>query len=394
MRFTPLRFSACCPLLTLLGLTASAFGQTGGSSSLEATLDVGEKFRDGVSLIWSPVGNAAWSDLLDFHNVDKILMDPRSPTAEMLNAFQMDEAKVLPPGTLSFVGPDSEKFRDEVRTALRKHLGEGAAQAIRPFVPLPNGSPRAAMVTCAVARRPFFPSHFAPDAEPRLFTDRLGVHYRTVGFGARGKAASTYGENVRVLADDLTGHFSLRLNFFVPENGKQEFLVLSTSGKHPSLEDAIKETRGLLAQKREPERRVDVSGVTHRYTDTLEMVDELWIPYLKASVLCDYPDLIGKSYLKTAQEPTGWILRDACQFLHWKLDHEGAVIQVAAAMAPADPFGPPPEKEAPTPINLLPLYRKIFVFDKPFIATVWREGADWPYFACWVDGPDMLMVKK
>lgn len=394
MRLTPLRLLTCYVLLAMLGLTASAPGQVGSGSSLEATLDVGEKFRDGVSLIWSPVGNAAWSDLLDFHKVEKIHMEPRSPTAEMLNAFQMDKTKVLPPGSLSFAGADSEKFREEVRTALRKHLGENAAQAVDPYVPLPVDSPRIALVACAIARHPFFPSHFAPDAEPRLFTDRLGVHHRTLGFGAKGKGTSNYQEDVRVLSDDLTGHYSLRLNFFVPENGVPEFLVLSTAGKHLSLKDAIQETRRLLAQKREPERRVDVDGVTHRYTDTLEPVDELWIPYLRASILCDYPDLVQKSYLKTQQEPTGWTLREACQFLNWKLDHEGAVIQAAAVMAPADPLGPAPEKEAAKPINLLPLYRKSFIFNKPFIATVWREGADWPYFACWIDGPDMLMVKK
>jgi hypothetical protein len=45
-------------------------------------------------------------------------------------------------------------------------------------------------------------------------------------------------------------------------------------------------------------------------------------------------------------------------------------------------------------VEELPPYPKRFLFDRPFIASFWREGADWPYLACWIDGPEMLTVKK
>jgi hypothetical protein len=336
---------------------------------------------------------------LDFHQVDKIHMDPRSPTAEKLNVFQMDKAKVLPPSTLTFAGQDTPEFRDKVHEALRKQVGEGASAMIGPFVPpqiSARNPARPVLLVCSIARQPFFTSHFSPEPTPRLFTDRLGVHHRTLGFGTSGRFAATYDDGVRVLADDLAGNHALRINFFAGGVGAQEFLVLSTPGKHQSMEEAIKEILTLLGKDREPTRKVDIGGVTHRYTDTLEAGDELWVPHLRARVLCDYPDLLKKPYLKSPDGSFWWEIRHATQLLNWKLDHTGAVVEATAvaASAPADPLGPAPAPSPAVPGERLPLYKKTFIFNKPFIATLWREGAEWPYLACWVDGPDMLAEKK
>ncbi|RBP43794.1 hypothetical protein DES53_105193 [Roseimicrobium gellanilyticum] len=399
MRFPPLQPSLYRALQALLCLSVPALGQVANPPSLEATLDVGEQFRNGVSLIWSPVGNATWSDLLDFHQVDKIHMDPRSPTAEVLNAFQMDKSKVLPPGTFTFAGEDSPESRDKVREALKKQVGASAASMIGPYVPpdISASNPaRPVLMVCSIARQPFFPSHFAPDPNPRLFTDRLGVHHRTLGFGTAGKFASQY-TNVEVLADDLAGHQVLRLDFASTGLESQEFVVLSTPGQHRSMEEAVKEIHGLLGKVGEVSRVVEVGGVKYQYTSTLEAGDELWIPYLQARVLGEYPDLVGKSYLKSPDGRRWWELRQVSQFLNWKLDHTGAVVEAtaAAAAAPQEPFGDPPaSQQAQAQPKKLPLYRKQFIFNKPFIASLWRKGSDWPYLACWMDGPEMLMEKK
>lgn len=399
MRSISLLSYAFQTLLALAGLCASALGQAGGAPSIEATLDVGEKFRDGVSLIWSPVGNAAWSDLLDFHKVDRIHMDPRSTTAERLNAFQMDKAKVLPPGTFTFAGEDSPESRDKVREALKKQVGEGASGMIGPYVPpdiSATNPARPVLMVCSIARQPFFPSHFAPDPNPRLFKDRLGVPHRVLGFGTAGKFASRY-TNVLVLADDLAGHHVLRVDFAATGHNSQEFMVLSTPGKHRSMEEAVREIHGLFGKAGEVSRKVEVGGVAYEYTNTLQAGDELWTPYLRARVLGEYPDLVAKSYLKSPDGRKWWELRQVSQFLSWKLDHTGAMVEASAAAAatPAEPFGDaPPVQPAQVQPKKLPLYRKQFVFNKPFIASLWREGSEWPYLVCWIDGPDMLMEKK
>jgi hypothetical protein len=66
------------------------------ATSLESTLDLKEKFKHGVSLMWSPCGQAAWDELRAYHHVAEIDMTPRSHTAEVLNAFKWERDKVLP----------------------------------------------------------------------------------------------------------------------------------------------------------------------------------------------------------------------------------------------------------------------------------------------------------
>src|SRR5579859_2992475 len=85
-------------LLGAAGMLCPAKAQT----ALESTLDLSEKFRPGVSLMWSPCGQAAWDELRAYHHVDKIEMRPRSRTAEILDAFKWDRDKTLPDGTVIF----------------------------------------------------------------------------------------------------------------------------------------------------------------------------------------------------------------------------------------------------------------------------------------------------
>lgn len=370
---------------------------------LEATLDLKEAFQEGVSLMWSPCGQAAWDSLLQYHGVKEIDMNPNSVTAEVLNAFRLDKASVLPTGTVIFAGDDSEAFRQRIRDDLRKRIGEAAAAMIGPMRPAglvqrepPVWRIKSALVVSAISCKPRFPCDFVPDPDPRIFTDRAGHQFRTLGFGSSGKHSATYDDAVRVLEDDLAGTNALRFAFFTGEGGTPECLVLSTGGKHKNLESALVHVRDLLRQERVPEKVVEKQGKRWRYTDTLWYGDTLWVPHLSAAMCSEYPDLIGKKYLehKVNNLDYWWQIAEATQLLNVRLDHKGALVQAVFQVSPdflsaaggASGGLPPPEK--------LPLYPKSFAFDKPFVASLWREGADWPYLACWVDGPDVLVLAK
>ena len=387
---------------TLL-LHASVLGQAGPAASVEATLDVAEPFRDGVSLVWSPNGQAAWDTLKAYHKIDKIVMRPRSVTAETLDAFKLDKDKVLPPDTLIFAEDDSPEFRERVRTALRKQVGENAARLIEPYTPPrkrqdnpPIYEIKKALIVTSIAARPRFPGHFVPDPLPKIFSDRKGGTYPALGFGAQGKQAALQGDGVRVLADDLNGHHLLRFAFFTGDESDRQCLVLSTPGTHQNLESALKEVRELLAKERVPVKAVEKDGKRWRYMDTFSLDDVLWLPHFQTTTLCEYPDLTGKRYLETPDSLFWWELGTVKQLLNMKLNHEGALVESTFVVPPTflSGLGPAEGKSAAVPVEQLPLYPKRFIFDRPFIASFWRDGAEWPYLACWVDGPEMLTVKK
>ncbi|QIF00549.1 hypothetical protein G5S37_03110 [Roseimicrobium sp. ORNL1] len=381
-----------------------AHAQALAGGAVEATLDVAETFRDGVSLVWSPNGQAAWDTLKAYHKVDKIVMRPRSVTAEALDAFQLDKGKVLPPDTLIFAEDDSPEFRERIRTALRKQVGERAAQLIEPYQPLrvrqanpPIVEIKKALIVTSIAARPRFPNHFVPDASPKVFRDRKGGSYLALGFGAQGKLAASQGDNVRVLTDDLKGQHALRFTFYTGDANDRQCLVLSTPGIHQNLDSALKEVRELLAKERVPTRAVEKDGRRWRYEDIFSTDDVLWLPYFQTTTLCEYPDLSRKKYLESPDGLMWWELGAVQQLLSMKLNHEGALVEstfkvpatfLSASSAADGSAG------ASVPVEQLPPYPKRFVFDRPFIASFWREGAEWPYLACWIDGPEMLTVKK
>lgn len=370
-------------------------------SVLEATLDIKEGFQEGVSLMWSPCGQAAWDSLLQYHGVQQIEMNPKSVTADVLNAFRLDRASVLPGGAVIFAGDDSEAFRQRVREDLRRRIGETAAAMIGPMRPvgLVQREPlvwriKSALVVSAISCKPRFPCDFVPDPAPRIFSNSVGRQFRTLGFGVSGKLSAGYGDAVRVLEDDLSGSNALRLAFSTDGKGVPECLVLSTGMGHKNLESALVHVRGLLRKERVPERVVEKHGKKWRYTDTLWYGDTLWVPHLSAAMCSEYPDLVGKRYLENKVDETWWEIAEAAQLLNVRLDHKGALVQAVFTVPPdflSTAGGEPGGQPAQAP---LPLYPKSFAFDKPFVASLWRESADWPYLACWVDGPDMLVLAK
>jgi hypothetical protein len=390
-------------------LSSSAFSERPKSTELEATLDITEPFRDGVSQLWSPTGQAAWDALRDYHKVQAIEMNPRSPTAEKLNAFQWDKSSVLPEGTVIFSGDDSEAFREKIRAELRRKVGEPAAAMIGPYKPpgVVTREPltlrvKSALMVSAMACKPRFPCDFMPDPSPKLFSTRNGSQFRVLGFGSTEKMSAQFGDAVRVLEDNLAGASSLRFSFFT-DNKIRECLVLTTGLGQKSFEGTLTHVRELLQQGRTPERVIELSGKKWRYLDTMQQGDVLWVPHLHATLCCDYLDLIGKEYLKKpSSERPGWYdwweLGEVTQLLNVALDHKGALLQSTFKVSPnfmTSAGGAPSSRQAQIQTEPpLPIYPKSFVFDKPFMASLWREGADWPYLAFWVDGPEMLTLAK
>ena len=187
-------------LILLIGSIFVVAGKVPAQGTLESTLDLAEKFRPGISLMWSPCGQAAWDELRAYHHVPKIVMTPRSATAELLNDFKWDPKKTLPSGTLIFGGDDSEAFRKRVREEVRKLCGNDAASIIGPYRP-PGTVTRegnvwrikSGLMVSAFARSLKFPGSFTDDATVRDFLDAAGKVHRAVGFGTYGAQSGSYG---------------------------------------------------------------------------------------------------------------------------------------------------------------------------------------------------------
>lgn len=319
-------------------------------------------------------------------------MTPPSHTADVLNAFQWDRAKTLPAGTLIFGGEDSETFRRQVREQLRKHCGDNAARMIGASESAPAGVMiKSALMVSAFSRVMRFPGTFTDDTAARAFYDSSGKVAKVFGFGTSGTQSESYHDAVRVLDDDLKGCFCLALKVSGESKDHPDSLVLLRAPSLGNFQEAFHHIHTLLTKVRQPQREIEIAGQKYSYKDTLEADDILWLPELHAALSTDFSDLVGKQYLR--QGGAWWQISIAQQLLNFRLNHEGALATAVFKIRADFLTGSADSQGSSAPVRP-GRYQKIFVFNKPFVASFWREGADYPYLACWIDGPEMLVTKR
>jgi len=338
-----------------------------------------------------------------FHKVQSILLVPESRSAEVMNIFQWDPAKVLPPGTYVFGGIDSPAVRHDVREEVRRIAGPHAASMIGDFQPpgvIAPGVERlaSALFVSCLAQKTTFPGRFIPDDKPRVFGSEKSTTLAK-GFGCAGPHSATYAQNFIVLKDDLKGTTVLKLVLHSDTPGLSQSLVLLQHPQLDTIDQGLSLIRDAIKNPLPEFSIVEAGGKSWRYTHQLLEGDRFWMPYLKASLLGDFTDLIGRSYLRKENPNqsgafTEWRIREAQQFLNLNLSHEGVLVEAVFKVEPdfLSMAGTSPKTEVK--ITQLPEYPKSFVLNKPFLATLWLKDADWPYLACWVDGPALLRGQR
>ncbi|WP_395735346.1 hypothetical protein [Prosthecobacter sp.] len=365
-----------------------------------ATLDPGERFQSGVSLLWSPSGQAAWDKMREFHKVKTIDLVPPTPIADVLNQFQWDPAKTLPDGTVVYGGEDSEALRAEIRETLRKRVGPQAAAMIGPFRPpgrLDQATERlgSALFVSCLSHSPRFPVGFV--VKRNIFAFSNGQKTTVEGFGSEGPHAANLSDALQILADDLKGTFILKLPFFTEGKARPSFLTLAKIPGLLRIENGIQRVRQALKSPLPPDQAIKQNDKWWRYSNQLSAVDKFWMPKLKTTISCDYGELIGKTYLheKVGTTDRYWMIREAQQLLNFRLDEEGSMTQAVFKISPdfLSSSGEPTTAPGTPKIETLPFLPRIFSFDGPFLAALWMNDAEWPYLACWVDSEEVLLKK-
>ncbi len=364
--------------------------------NVTATLDLDEKFASGLSLLWSPSGQAVWDEMKAYHKVPAIELEPHTPVADVLNRFQWDAASTLPDGTMIFSGEDSEQRRNEIRETLRRRIGKQAADMIGPYLPpadLGDGVTRekSALFVSCLSHSPQFPVSFTKSKS--LFRFSGGKSASVQGLGCAGAAAAAYEDAVEVLADDLRGAMVLKLALSGVEKEKPAFMLVAMRPNLGSLGEAVTWMREALKKPAPTDRAVELNGAWWRWRSQLTSSDQLWLPFLHTTLVCDYGELVGKTYLrqKRGADITFWRIREAQQLLSFRLNERGTMMQAVFKIPPdfLSVGGAPGPGKPPEPKQLPPLPRR-FLFNQPFVASLWMKGAEWPYLACWVDSESLL----
>jgi hypothetical protein len=108
--------------------------------------------------------------------------------------------------------------------------------------------------------------------------------------------------------------------------------------------------------------------------------ESVMIPVLNFDITRSYDEVCGIP----ATSPSalvGFAISSAVQNIRVRLDEKGAVLKSDAAITVRGAAHKEPEARR-------------FVCDGPFLVLMQRQGADTPYFAAWIDNPELLVPQK
>ena len=118
--------------------------------------------------------------------------------------------------------------------------------------------------------------------------------------------------------------------------------------------------------------QVRVENGKKAYMDEVETVQ---IPRLNFDIEHYFTQLGGKKFTNKGFEKYG--IGYAVQTVRFKLDEKGAIVKSEAKIA--------------TPCERGPEELKRLIFDKPFLICLKEKKGKYPYFAVWVDNPELLV---
>jgi len=109
--------------------------------------------------------------------------------------------------------------------------------------------------------------------------------------------------------------------------------------------------------------------------------ESMQIPKIDFDLSHNFPELVGRRLLNRGWEE--WHIAAAVQDIRFKLDEKGAVLKSRAFMLKT-------KEEAPAPGDTKP---RMFIFDKPFLICMKQKTGNSPYFALWVNNPELMRKK-
>jgi hypothetical protein len=308
--------------------------------------------RAGKSAVWCASFQIAWNRLAR----DVIKGPPRVGGAEEL-CKQLDRQVAteqdLPPG--SFYAAAGWAM-DGIVGRIRKEMA-----AAFPAAPPPDLAGQGAMAVAYAYLEAGvkFPIPFFESRKPLVFTDSSGQKTEVTSFGLREEDEYAYKE-LRDQAEVLFAERSPEHFAIDPCRSSAVQIILARIPPRTTLGETVAMAEEKIAgfTKDEHSRRIGIASV-------------LLIPNIAYKLLHHFKELEGRDKPLLNSAMNGMWIEDACQVIRFRLDRSGA--QLAS--------------EAKIEVPLAPL--QDFIFDRPFLVVLRNRGGR-PFFAAWIDGPELL----
>jgi len=310
---------------------------------------------EGTNLIWCSTFQVAWNQLCHITGGDIEFGSP-NVIVDALNTHYSTTADLDEKTYLVTAGPLKDGLLDSISSDLSSKFNDAISPDLLPPQNLP-GEPLAAY--CYLSVNLPFEWAFQRFAEQGPMTFR---NSEVKGFGIR-----------HYSHDDLADKRAASQVSVFDTKGDDDFIVELTS---------INKNHHLYLAKIPPNKtfKETVDSVQQRIASSVPdrrfLYSTFEVPILNFDILRNYSELTNKPIVLKKSDIHEPVLAMAVQKIRFSLDERGAVlksvsmvmVKSACAMMPKD-----------------------LIFDKPFLIMLQYKDAKVPYFAAWVDNPEILV---
>lgn len=306
----------------------------------------------------------AWDMMRDQVVRGKIRLADDPLTARLLNRQSLGKDDISQDSYVAGAGTYSYELVDRVNKELREKFGSQVDENFS--VPKSSAGDRSIIAYAFLYKNLEFPTEFEKLHNP-------------LSFHANGNATPVKAFGIELFSHSKRLHEKLANQVAVLDYHDDSDFILSLTSK--SKDDEI-----ILAKIKPGKTLLDTyQAVTKRIAggtrSDIRENESLQIPKIDFDLSHNFKELEGRRLLNRGWEE--WHIAAAVQDIRFKLDEKGAVLKSRAFMLMT-------KSEAPAPGNTKP---RMFIFDKPFLICLKQKTGNSPYFALWVNNPELMREK-
>lgn len=285
-------------------------------------------------------------------------------TAMLLNRQSLGKDDISLDSYVAGAGTYSQELVERVNRELREKFGSQVDENFS--VPQASAGDRSIIAYAFLYKNLEFPTEFE-----KLHTP--------LSFQANGNTTPVKAFGIKLFSHSKRLHEKLANQVAVLDYRDDNDFVLSLNSK--SKDDEI-----ILAKIKPGKTILDTyQAVTKRISSGTK--SEMWeneslkIPKFDFDLSHNFPEFEGKLLLNKGWEK--WHIATAVQDIRFKLDEKGAVLRSRTIIRMAMK-GEAPQRS---------LKPRMFIFDKPFLVCLKQKTGNSPYFALWVNNPELMRKK-
>ncbi len=322
-------------------------------TSTLVTASLQEPIVEGMNLIWCATFPLAWNEMLDLIGTEVQFADMAEQPAVVaaLNDRLVTGDDLDDESYVAMAGLLQGGIVEEIQQAMAAKF-----PYVTPYLPVPgNADPQSIVAYSYLFKNLLFPQPFERLDEPLSFD---GQEILCFGLSGDSNPSSELLGQVSILDYVSDDDFVIELK----TRSEADQVILAKVQPQATLEATI---QSVLTREPDP------------WIERFNSSDVLKVPMVKFDVRRSFNELTNHPFPVVGLEYPTYFIETAIQSIRFELNEAGVRLRSEAFGFGIGVVSAPPE-----PRHL--------VFDKPFLLMMKLTDADQPYFAMWVDNPELL----